>query len=389
VSDVADGVFLSYRRADTQGIAGRLADRLRIHFTKTENFARVFIDVEAVKPGAEFARAVTDALDRSAVLLAVIGPSWLAVEENGQRRLDAPDDMVAFEIRTALDRRVHVVPVLVDGATMPSKRDLPVELAGLAGRNAIHVRHVSFDADIGPLLNDIDEQLRNVHDKRVSAEFLDVVISTPTQTCADSMTWVNAKRRAPDSELSYPWAFGMVAAPLTLTVCVWTWYSFVRWGWMLLPAMLLTLLTLLSFGIPKGEAEARRFERNLRDLRVDADGLGADRVASWRHMRFVELTEEGVLGFAPVGRSWLTDLRPCEYVEARQVGASGAQETVETVKYRSPPCIDTNGTVALCDISGYRNAYADVVIAEIDKHLARLAAPPGSLARWRGRAASG
>jgi len=67
------------------------------------------------------------------MLLAVIGPSWLTVKDkSGGRRLDDPLDVVQLEIRAALDLRIPIIPVLVGGAAMPSKTDLPYPLERLA-----------------------------------------------------------------------------------------------------------------------------------------------------------------------------------------------------------------------------------------------------------------
>jgi hypothetical protein len=80
-----------------------------------------------------------------AVLLAVIGPRWLAAEGDAGRRLDDPQDWVRLEIEAAIERRVRVIPVLVDGATMPPARDLPPSLQPLARRHAITLHPATPD----------------------------------------------------------------------------------------------------------------------------------------------------------------------------------------------------------------------------------------------------
>lgn len=84
------GIFVSYRREESSHVAGRLPDRLIERFGAEQ----VFIDVEAIEPGVDFAEAIFSAVDACVVLVAVIGPGWLlAADERGGRRLDDPDDL--------------------------------------------------------------------------------------------------------------------------------------------------------------------------------------------------------------------------------------------------------------------------------------------------------
>jgi hypothetical protein len=152
------GVFISYRREETSHFAGRLAYLLTDRFGAEQ----VFIDVETIEPGTDFAEAISRAVDTCAVLVAVIGPGWLAAaDQRGGQRLDDPDDLVRLEIGTALARGVRVIPVLVEGAVMPGREDLPDSLAGLARRHALRIRHESFRDDAERLVAAIE---------RVSAE---------------------------------------------------------------------------------------------------------------------------------------------------------------------------------------------------------------------------
>ena len=114
--------FLSYRRDDSPGHAGRLADHLLSRF----GAGSVFLDVESIEAGADFTAEIADAIARSDAVLIVIGPSWLdAREASGARRLNDPDDFVRTEVRAALDADVRLIPVLVGGASMPGESDLP------------------------------------------------------------------------------------------------------------------------------------------------------------------------------------------------------------------------------------------------------------------------
>jgi TIR domain len=150
-------VFISYRRQESSGLAGRLYDRLAARFGDD----RVFMDVDTIALGVDFAEVISQAVSSCEVLLAVIGPRWLTVtDEDGRRRLDDPDDLVRVEIAAALERDIRVIPVLVEGAVMPSRQQLPEVLAGLARRNALSVRHESFRADAERLLAAVEPLLR-------------------------------------------------------------------------------------------------------------------------------------------------------------------------------------------------------------------------------------
>lgn len=146
------GIFVSYRRQESSHVAGRLYDRLTDHFGTSQ----VFIDVDTIEPGVDFAEAIIRAVETCDVLLAIIGPSWLtATDEQGRRRLEDPDDIVRLEIEAALIRNVRVIPILVEDAVMPKRQDLPQSLASLARRNAFIVRHESFRYDAERLITSI------------------------------------------------------------------------------------------------------------------------------------------------------------------------------------------------------------------------------------------
>jgi hypothetical protein len=122
-------VFISYRRQESSGLAGRLYDRLAARFGNDQ----VFMDVDTIALGVDFAEVIAQAVSTCQVLLAVIGPRWLTVtDEDGRRRLDDPDDLVRLEIAAALERDIRVIPILVEGAAMPRRQQLPEALAGLA-----------------------------------------------------------------------------------------------------------------------------------------------------------------------------------------------------------------------------------------------------------------
>lgn len=151
--DVPFRIFLCYRREDTGHPAGRLYDRLTSRF----GMSRVFEDVNSIKLGDDFLEVITAAIGDCDVLLVLIGDRWLTVTgQDGQSRLADPGDVVRLEIEVALAGDVRVIPILVDGARMPRADELPVTLAPLANRNALELSAVRFDADIQPLLMELD-----------------------------------------------------------------------------------------------------------------------------------------------------------------------------------------------------------------------------------------
>ena len=134
-------IFISYRRDDSAAWAGRLSDRLSTHFPSN----RIFMDVDTIEPGIDFVEAIEESVGSCDVLIAVIGNRWLTSSDRvGGRRLEKPEDSVRLEIATALKRRIRVIPVLVDGATMPEVGDLPDDLKALVRRNAIKLSHDRF-----------------------------------------------------------------------------------------------------------------------------------------------------------------------------------------------------------------------------------------------------
>ena len=142
-------VFLSYRRDDTGGRSGRLFDSL----ADALGARNVFQDVATLAPGLDFADQVAAAIAASDAVLVVIGPGWFgtATGEPG-RRLDRPDDPVRQEVAQALASAIPVVPVLVDGATLPGEADLPSDLVALTRRQAVTLSDDSWRADVGELL---------------------------------------------------------------------------------------------------------------------------------------------------------------------------------------------------------------------------------------------
>jgi hypothetical protein len=142
-------IFLSYRRQDSASATGRLADRLEEHFGP----ARVFRDHDSIVAGDDFAAAIRRAIEASTVLLVVIGPDWVdATLPGGLRRLDDPADWVRLEIEFAFAANLPVLPVLVEGARMPTAEQLPDSLAALARCQALELSDTRWRYDAERLI---------------------------------------------------------------------------------------------------------------------------------------------------------------------------------------------------------------------------------------------
>jgi TIR domain len=145
-------IFISYRREGEAALAGRIADLLGNQFGPDN----VFMDVDAIRLGVDFVKVINEEVAKCDVLLALIGRTWLdARNEAGQRVLDNPDDFVRLEIAAALKRQIPVIPILVDGAKIPTASRLPEELQELARRNALDLRNASFRADMDRLVREL------------------------------------------------------------------------------------------------------------------------------------------------------------------------------------------------------------------------------------------
>jgi formylglycine-generating enzyme required for sulfatase activity len=154
-------IFLSYRRDDSGGYAGRLFDRLSQHFGRDN----LFMDIATIDPGLDFVKAIQDAVGSCDVLLAVIGRQWLtSTDPLGHRRLDNPEDFVRLEITTALERRIRVIPVLVGGASMPRSAELPDVLQPLTRRQALAVGD-HFHPDVDRLIATLETAPPSVSEK--------------------------------------------------------------------------------------------------------------------------------------------------------------------------------------------------------------------------------
>jgi hypothetical protein len=180
------GIFVSYRRKDTAGHAGRVFDRLRDHFGAT----RVFRDVNVLKGGEDFVEALARAVDSCQVFIVVIGREWFdARDDQGRRRLDDPRDFIRLEVETALRRKVLVLPVLVEGAVMPDLDDLPEPLRPLARRQAIELSDHRWDFDTQELITRIEEVIGRPHQRGKHLAFWGAAAAAMIATVATSTMW--------------------------------------------------------------------------------------------------------------------------------------------------------------------------------------------------------
>jgi TIR domain len=176
------GVFISYRREESAPQAGRLYDNLSARFGED----RVFMDIDSIGLGLDFTEVIQDAVSSCQVLLAMIGSEWLSiVDERGNRRIDDPKDYVRLEIQAALDRGIRVVPVLINGAPLPSPDLLPPDLRSMARRQALALDDVTFRSNVGRLIDQLEHVIPAVR--------------PPSEP----------ERRAPDAALT-PWSVELV-----------------------------------------------------------------------------------------------------------------------------------------------------------------------------------
>lgn len=151
-------MFISYRRDDSAGHVGRLHDALAARYGSQQ----IFVDIDHIGPGEDFVRALDDAVAKSMVMLVVIGKRWI-VDESGYSRLQNPNDFVRLEVVAALRRDIMVIPVLVQGAAMPTARELPRDLHDLTTRNAIELSDLRWKEDTARLIADLDRIVKALY----------------------------------------------------------------------------------------------------------------------------------------------------------------------------------------------------------------------------------
>jgi hypothetical protein len=148
-------VFISYRRDDGAGYARAIGAELAKRF----GAGRVFMDVDDIAAGQGFAEVIQRAVGSASVLLVLVGQRWRGEREGGGVRLHDAGDFVRLEIAAGLRLGLRVIPVLLDGATMPTQAELPVDIQALAGLQALEVGNTRFAADIERLVGTLTATL--------------------------------------------------------------------------------------------------------------------------------------------------------------------------------------------------------------------------------------
>ena len=142
-------VFVSYRRDDARDEV----ERIHAKYCELYRDESIFWDLRDIRAGAQFPPLLRDRVRNAVVVLVVIGPGW------SSSRLRHRNDWVRQEVRIALKSQCLVVPLLVNGARMPTRNELPSDIKALADRNYLVLSSTNFDADVGILLHEIGPRL--------------------------------------------------------------------------------------------------------------------------------------------------------------------------------------------------------------------------------------
>ena len=210
---MADAIFISYRRDDSEGEAGRLFDDLVRAFGNDA----VFMDVAGIKPGVDFRAAIEEHVASCGVLLAMIGPSWASITgADGKRRLEDPSDFVALEIASALRRGVPVIPVLVHDAKMPTPGLLPESLKDFSYRNSVEISHARWNSDVQLLV----EALKSYVKPSASTPSEPVHATVPVQLPAPHHPSESPAVSQKKPNLPLMIGLGVIAAALIVAVVV-------------------------------------------------------------------------------------------------------------------------------------------------------------------------
>jgi WD40 repeat protein len=160
-------ISISYRRADSEAMTGRIFDRLISHFGKEA----IFRDIDDIPPGIDFRVHINETLRKTNILLAIVGPGWLGALTGGLERIQEESDPVRVEVETALRRRVPIIPVLIGATRMPSSDQLPPSLKDFAFRNAVKVdTGQDFDYHMDRLIRSMDVILSQTPKSPLSGE---------------------------------------------------------------------------------------------------------------------------------------------------------------------------------------------------------------------------
>jgi len=202
-------IFISYRRDDAEGEAGRLYDDL----VRAYGNDAVFMDVAGIAPGLDFRKAIDDNVAGCGVFLAIIGSQWATITgTDGRRRLDDDNDFVRLEIASALARNIAVIPVLVHDARMPHPEQLPDNIKNLAYRNSVEISHARWNSDVQLLIDALKQYVTTSSTTETQPVHATVPVQLPPPVSSDS----RPSTPAPASRL--PLIIGGAVAVLLLAV---------------------------------------------------------------------------------------------------------------------------------------------------------------------------
>jgi hypothetical protein len=208
-SPVKHSIFISYRRDDAEGEAGRLFDDL----VRAYGNDAVFMDVAGIAPGLDFRKAIDDNVAGCGVFLAIIGSQWATIAgTDGRRRLDDDNDFVRLEIASALARNIAVIPVLVHDARMPHPEQLPDNIKDLAYRNSVEISHARWNSDVQLLIEALKQYVTTSSSTETQPVHATVPVQLPPPVSNDS----HPSTPAPVSRTS--WIVGGAVAVLLLAV---------------------------------------------------------------------------------------------------------------------------------------------------------------------------
>jgi TIR domain len=279
-------IFLNYRREDTRGYAGRLYDRLSNRFGEEQ----IFRDIDAIPPGVDFLEHIDRVVDECDLMLVLIGESWIAVKDaQGRRRLDDPHDFVVVEIAAALERGIPVIPVLIQGAKMPTQADLPAHLQGLARRNALEMGDSHWNDDWEQLTRGID-RLMSRPLPRDRSERPGSAADQPAQEVSEPP----AVPTAADATAERPGARRPMGRPLTVAL------------------MVVPLIVLLTAGyLVARQAGSRSDGGEQQTASATSSTAAAARPTTTSHsMAYPNASERQVIKYIPAGMRLICDRAP-------------------------------------------------------------------------------
>jgi len=187
-------ICISYRRADSQAITGRIFDRLTAYYGKEA----IFIDIDNIPVGTDFRQHLAKTLRRATVLLAIVGPRWLGAGKGGPDRIHEESDPVRVELETALRNGLAIIPVLIGSRKMPSPNQLPESLKEFVYLNAVSVDPgVDFDHHMQRLITNIDAILAAKRKARTSAAQSVSARRNTTQARPNRVSGQHSSRPAP------------------------------------------------------------------------------------------------------------------------------------------------------------------------------------------------